>query len=125
MQTAGVPGWCLRLYPSNPTFQFFDPSDELKRAWEGICQSVRELTRVVEVNKEFWGLTVRCGAVGMHTLAGTHAISTQQTGFMAHDLMDRSIAGDYAMPVADDSAAMDPVLVTRANPDSSTTGTEE
>jgi hypothetical protein len=91
MQTAGVCGSCFRLCPSYHAFQFFDPSGELKRAWEDICQSVRELTRVVEVNKEFWGLTVQCGAVGMRTLAGKRVISTQQTGSMAHLLMDRGL----------------------------------
>ena len=106
MQTAGVCGSCFRLCPSDPAFQFFDPSGVLKRAWEDICQSVRELTRVVEVNIEFWGLTVHCGAEGMRTLAGKRVISIQQTGSMAHLLMDRGLARDYANSVADDLAAM-------------------
>jgi hypothetical protein len=61
---------------------------------------------VVEVNKEFWGLTVQCEAVGMRTLAGKRVTSMQQTGSMAHVLMDRGLARDYANSVADDLAAM-------------------
>jgi hypothetical protein len=61
---------------------------------------------VVEVNKEFWGLTVQCGAVGMRTLAEKRVMPIQQTGSMAHHLMDRGLARDYANSVADNLAAM-------------------
>ena len=37
----------------------------------------------------------------MHTLAGKRVTSIQQTGSMAHVLMDRGLARDYANSVAD------------------------
>src|SRR5882757_10671644 len=106
MQTAGVRGSCFRLSPTCPASQCSGPSGELKRAWEDICQSVRELTRVVEVNKEFWASSVQSGAIDMRTLAGKRVTSIQQTGSMAHVLMDRGLARDYANSVADVLAAM-------------------
>ena len=106
MQTAGVCGSCFRLCPTAPAFQCSGPSGELKWAWEDICQSVRELTRVVEVNKEFWGSSVQSGAIDTRTLAEKRVTSIQQTGSMAHVLMDRGLARDYANSVADAFAAM-------------------
>jgi hypothetical protein len=106
MQTAGVCGSCFRLCPTASAFQCSGPTGELKRAWEDICQSVRELTRVVEVDKEFWGLSVQSGAIDTCTLAEKRVTSIQQTGSMAHVLMDRGLARDYANSVADVLAAM-------------------
>jgi hypothetical protein len=101
-----VCGSCFRLCPACPAFQCSGPSGELNRAWEDICQSARELTRVVEVNKESWGPGVQSGAIDMSTLAGKRVTSIQQTGSMAHVLMDRGLARDYAISVADVLAAM-------------------
>jgi hypothetical protein len=42
----------------------------------------------------------------MRTLAEKRVIPIQQTGSMAHHLMDRGLARDYANSVADDLAAM-------------------
>lgn len=99
-------GSCFRLCPSDPAIQCFGSSGELKRAWEDICQSVREFTRVVEVNRKYWGLTGQRGAVGKRALAGKRVRSIQQTGSMAHVLMNRGLVRDYANSAADDLAAM-------------------
>jgi hypothetical protein len=106
MQTAGVCGSCFRLCPTGPAFQCSGPSGEFKRAWEDICQSVRELTRVVEVNKGFRGSSFQSGAIDMRTLAGKRVTSIQQTGSMAHVLMNRGLARDYANSVGDVLTAM-------------------
>ena len=106
MQTAGVGGSCFCLCPTGPAFQCSGPSGGHKRAWEDICQSVRELTRVVEVNKELWGSSVQSGAIHTRALPRKRVTAIQQTDSMAHVLMDRGLTCVYANSAADVLAAL-------------------